>query len=79
MNDGVKRLAPQQRKTLARIVLDDNTGDYLGRSAHSVSITYQKHSSTDEIPDSFTLDFPYYFELVALLHYEARVAMKHVT
>ena len=78
MKDGVKRLAPQQKRTLARIVLDDNRGDYLGRSTHSVSITYRKLSSKDEIPDSFTLDFPYYFELVALLDYEANVAMNYV-
>jgi hypothetical protein len=78
MKHGMKRLAPQQRKTLARIVLDDNNGDYLGRSTHPVSITCQKRSSPNEIRDSFTLDFPYYLELINLLHYEANVAMKYV-
>jgi hypothetical protein len=78
VKDEVKRLAPQQRKTLARIVLRDNNRDFLRRSAHSVSIKYKKNSSTDEVRDSFMLDFPYYFELVALLEYEANVAMKYV-
>lgn len=78
MKDGVERLAPQQKKRLARIVLGDNLGgarEHLRSFPRSLSLTYKQHSSTDEIPDSFTLDFPYYFELVDLLDYEANVAM----
>jgi hypothetical protein len=77
MTDGVERLAPQQKKRLARIVLGDNVGGAREQLSfpRSLSLTYKQHSSTDEIRDSFTLDFPYYFELVDLLDYEANVAI----
>jgi low affinity Fe/Cu permease len=76
LKDGVKRLAPHQKKRLARIVLKDNRGDtrqLLRSNTRSLSLTYKKQSSQAEIPDSFILDFPYYFELVDLLFREQQV------
>ena len=70
IKDGVKRLAPQQKKILARIVLKDNVGDIrqlLRNNPRSISRTYKKQLSKEKTPDSFILDFPYYFELVDLL------------
>jgi hypothetical protein len=73
IKNGIERLAPQQKKRLARIVLKDNEGVIRQRlisKVRSVSLTYKKHSRKEKISDSFNLDFSYYFELVDLLLHE---------
>jgi hypothetical protein len=69
IRDGVKRLPPGQRRSLATIILSpDNVSrrDMGEMTKNEVMLTY-KNATGDSFTDSYLLDFDYNFELIKTL------------
>jgi type III secretory pathway component EscV len=67
IRNGVKRLAPGQRRSLATIFLSpENRRDLAEMTGNEVTLTY-KNTIGDSFVESYLLDFSYNFELIKTL------------
>jgi len=82
MQEGIKRLVPGQKKSLAMIFLEDNQETMVQMKIRpvKVALSYVKNARWGgrEFVDSQLLDFPYYLGLVDLLDRMAQIKMKYV-